>query len=535
MNPGNRPKPALSFELPYASQRAPMLGRQAVAASHGLATQAGMAVLERGGNAIDAALAAASVLTVVEPTMNGLGGDLFALVWDGAALHGLNASGRAPLAWSPARFSGQSSMPALGWDSVTVPGAVSGWSALAERFASRPLGELLAPAISYARDGFPVSPRVAALWAEAPERFRGFGEFERTFLPGGGAPDAGDWFTLPDAAESLLEIGESNGESFYRGRLAERIAGAASSAGGALSVQDLAEQRATWVTPLHVDVAGVRLHELPPNGQGLASLLALSILAELEIERYAVDDVSGVHLQIEAMKAAFAQCERHLADPDAMTVSAEQLLEPGRVRALAAQIRVDRAAPAARFPKADHGTVYVACGDAEGRMVSLIQSNYLGFGSGVVVPGTGISLHNRGLGFRLDPRHPSCVAGGKRPYHTIMPGFVTRAGAADMALGVIGGHMQPQGHVQSVLRSYAYGQNPQAVCDAPRWHVTERSEIALEAPYASAFGSELARRGHRLLRDAPTLIFGGAQIVRRMPRGYCAGSDPRKDGQAASS
>lgn len=513
----------------------PAFGRCAAASSHALATQAALHVLETGGNAVDAALAAAGVLTVVEPTMNGIGGDLFALVWDGAELHGLNASGRSPRALTLARFAGRTSMPRLGWDAVTVPGAVSGWAALSERFASRSLVELLAPAIGYAREGFVVTPRVAALWAEAPQQFGEFAEFARVFLPHGCAPDAGSWMRFPDAADTLSEIARTGGASFYEGSLAERIATAARAGGGLLSAEDLAAHRAAWVEPLSVDFAGVRLHELPPNGQGLASLLALAVLSELELERHAPDGADSIHLQIEAMKVALAECERHVADPDCMRVSATELLEPHAVQRLARGIRLDSAASLLRCPVADHGTVYVATGDAEGRMASLIQSNYLGFGSGVVVPGTGISLHNRGLGFRLDPSHPSCVAGGKRPYHTIMPGFVSRAGAAEMAFGMIGGHMQPQGHVQLVVRSFLYGQNPQAACDAPRWHVTESGEVALEPALAASIGQELARRGQRLLPEQPPLLFGGAQVVRRIAgAGYCAGSDPRKDGQAAA-
>jgi len=316
--------------------------------------------------------------------------------------------------------------------------------------------------------------------------------------------------------------------------LAKRIAASARREGGVLDEQDLASHYATWVEPLAVDYAGVRLHELPPNGQGLASLLALAILERHELERFGPDDADAIHLQIEAMKLAFASCERYLADPVSMSVSAEALLEPRRVQALAERIELRRAREPERFPAADHGTVYVATGDREGRMVSLIQSNYLGFGSGVVVPGTGIAMHNRGLGFRLEPQHPSCVAGGKRPYHTIMPGFVSRQGLPEMALGVIGGHMQPQGHVQLVIRNFLYRQNPQAAIDAPRWHVTERSEIALEPALFARVGENLRARGHRLSADARTILFGGAQAVRRLPQAYCAASDPRKDGQAVA-
>lgn len=524
----------LSFAMPYASERAPAFGTSAVASSHAHASQVALRVLQDGGNAIDAAVAAAAALTVVEPTMNGIGGDLFALVWDGAQLHGLNASGRAPRAWSLERFAGRASMPELGWDAVTVPGAVSGWALLQARFGTRSLSELLAPAARYARDGFIVTPKVAALWAEAPARFGEFAEFRRVFSTNGKPPSPGSKVALPDAAATLLEIGETHGESFYRGTLAKRIAAAARAQGGVLDERDLDAHVANWVEPLAVDYAGVRLHELPPNGQGLASLLALAILERHQLERFEPDDADAIHLQVEAMKLSFATCERYLADPDAMTVTAAALLDPRRVQSLADRIELGRAREPERFPAADHGTVYVATGDREGRMVSLIQSNYLGFGSGVVVPGTGIAMHNRGLGFRLDPRHPSCVAGGKRPYHTIMPGFVTRRGLPEMALGVIGGHMQPQGHVQLLIRSFLYRQNPQAAIDAPRWHVTERAELALEPALYARIGEDLRARGHRLLVEPRAILFGGAQAVRRLPHSYCAASDPRKDGQAVA-
>jgi gamma-glutamyltranspeptidase/glutathione hydrolase len=523
----------ISFALPYRSQRAPVLGRQAVAASHALAAQAGLAVLERGGNAVDAAIAAAAVQTVVEPTMNGVGGDLFAMVWDGNRLDGLNASGRAPLGWTAERFSGRRQMPALGWDAVTVPGAVSGWTALWRRHGSQPFAALLEPAITYAREGFPISPRVAALWAEVPVRFAGFAEMARVFLPDGRAPLAGSWFRLPDLAVTLESIAGSEGASFYTGALAERIAAAAKAEGGALALADLARHRAEWVTPLSVEYRGVRLHELPPNGQGLAALLALGILAELDAGT--ADHPDAVHFQIEAMKIAFAECRRHLGDPDRMTVSAEALLDGGRLRRYAARLRRDRAAPPRPLPPPDHGTIYLTTADRQGRMVSLIQSNYLGFGSGVVVPGTSITMQNRGLGLSLDPRRPNFVHGGARPYHTIMPGFVTRGGRPAMSFGVMGGHMQPQGHVQLMVRIFGQGQNPQAACDGPRWHVGDRSEVALERDFPPAVRRELRRRGHRLVEDPPTLLFGGAQAILALPGGYCAASDPRKDGQAVAS
>jgi gamma-glutamyltranspeptidase/glutathione hydrolase len=521
----------ISFALPYPSQRSPVLGRQAVAASHGLAAQTGLGVLQRGGNAVDAAVAAAAVQTVVEPTMNGVGGDLFAMVWDGQRLDGLNASGRAPRGWSPGRFAGKKQMPALGWDAVTVPGAVSGWVALWRKHGSQPFASLLAPAIDYAREGFPVSPKVAALWAEVPGRFAGFAELARVFLPGGRAPLAGEWFRLPDLASTLESVAASEGASFYEGELAERIAAASAAEGGALDAQDLRRHRAEWVEPLGVDYRGVRLHELPPNGQGLASLIALGILAELDSP--GPDHPDSLHFQIEAMKIAFAECRRHLGD--GTTVRAPDLLDRARLRRYAARLRRDRAATPRPLPPPDHGTVYVTAADRQGRMVSLIQSNYLGFGSGVVVPGTGITMQNRGLGFSLDPRRPNFVAGGARPYHTIMPGFVTSGGWPVMSFGLMGGHMQPQGHVQLMARIFGHGQNPQAACDAPRWHVTPRSEVAIEPGFAPSVLRSLRRRGHRLIQNAPTLLFGGAQVIYKLPGGYCAASDPRKDGQAVAS
>jgi gamma-glutamyltranspeptidase / glutathione hydrolase len=524
-----------NYDLPYGSARVPVLGRQAVATSHPLAAQVGLGVLERGGNAVDAAVAVAATLCVVEPTMNGLGGDLFALVWDGRELHGLNASGRSPRAWTPERFAAKRQMPELGWDSVTVPGVVSGWVQLSQRFGNQPFESLLRPAIGYAQEGFPVMPRMAALWAQASQRFAEFNEFRRVFLPRGRAPQAGEWFRLPDLAEALVAVAQSTGKDFYTGALAQRIASAAAEGGGALTLEDLASHAAEWVPPLGVDYRDARLCELPPNGQGLAALLALGILQHLPLEGLAPEHPDSVHLQLEAMKLAFSDCRRHVADPQRMRLPLVELLSEARLATLARGVRLDRAAPHREGPRRDHGTVYATTADRSGMMVSLIQSNYLGFGSGVVVPGTGISLQNRGLGFSLEPGHPNRVAGGVRPYHTIMPGFLLRAGKAAMSFGVMGGHMQPQGHVQLVLRTVLHRQNPQAVCDAPRWYLGEHSEVALESELGQELARDLERRGHRLVSEPPAQLFGGAQVIYRLADGYCAGSDPRKDGQALAS
>jgi gamma-glutamyltranspeptidase/glutathione hydrolase len=520
-----------SFGLP-GRQRSAVFGREVVATSSPAAAQVGLRVLQGGGNAIDAAVAVAAALSVVEPTMNGVGGDLFALVWDGVELHGLNASGRSPQAWSLERFAGRGAIPELGWDAVTVPGAVSGWVALSERFGSRPFAELLAPAIEFARDGFPVLPKMAALWAEAALRFADFGEFCRVFLPNGRAPLAGERFALPDLARSLEQIAETRGAALYHGELAERVARAARAAGAALTREDLERHAPSFVTPIGVGFHGARVCEPPPNGQGLGALIALGILRHLPIARLGPDHPDAVHFQLEAMKLAFADCRRHVADPARMRISTDELLSEARLARLAERVSVLHAALPLPGPRPDHGTVYATTADRDGRMVSLIQSNYLGFGSGVVVPHTGISLQNRGLGFSLDPDHPNVVAGGALPYHTIMPGMLLERGQARMSFGVMGGHMQPQGHVQLVLRTRLFGQEPQAACDAPRWYLAPDGRVALEPELEAALGPCLRGRGHTLMESPPTILFGGAQLIYKLDSFYCAGSDPRKDGQA---
>jgi gamma-glutamyltranspeptidase/glutathione hydrolase len=510
----------------------PVLARNVVATSQPLASQAGLRMLLKGGNAIDAALAAAMTLTVVEPTSNGIGSDAFALVWDGQMLHGLNGSGRAPRAWSLDRYASLHEMPAFGWDSVTVPGAVDVWRQVSERFGKLPFADLFVPAIEYARNGFAVSPITAERWAEAAEIYGSFPDFCNTFLPAGRAPYPGEWFRCPDQARTLEAIAESKGESFYRGDLAQKIVDCAQSNDGAMTLEDLADHHSDWVEPISIEYRGVHLHEIPPNGQGLAALIALGILREFDMSRYPADSADSIHLQVEAMKIAFAEAYRHITDSAFMKVSALDFLAPELLKRRAKGISMSKAAcPESEIPT-DRGTVYLTTADETGMMVSFIQSNYLGFGSGIVIPGTGISMQNRGLGFVLTPGHPNCVAGGKRPYHTIIPGFVTREKQPLISFGVMGGSMQPQGHLQMMVRIFDYGQNPQAACDAPRWHVDENFNLALEAGFSSRVVSELKRRGHRIVKTPPTHLFGGAQVIHRLENGYCAASDPRKDGQA---
>ncbi len=522
-----------SWEFPYPSQRMPILAQNVVATSQPLAAQAGLDALRRGGNAVDAALATAIALTVVEPTSNGIGSDAFAIVWDGTQLHGLNASGRAPQALTPERFAGLEQMPTLGWDPVTVPGAVSAWVALSTRFGKLPFADLFEAAIHYARDGFLVSPITAQAWAGAPARYAAYPSFAATFAPHGRAPYPGELFCCPDQARTLEIIAATKGEAFYRGALAEQIAAHARATGGLLTEDDLASHAAEWVTPLAQTYHGYTLHEIPPNGQGLAALIALGILQHFDLTQYPVDSADSVHLQVEAMKIAFAEAHRHIADAAWMEVPPQALLDEAFLAERAQQIRMDRAQFYPSALPTDHGTVYLTAADAQGRMVSYIQSNYMGFGSGIVIPGTGISLQNRGACFRLEAGHPNRVASGKRPYHTIIPGFVTQEGQPVMSFGVMGGHMQPQGHGQMMVRLFDYGQNPQAASDAPRWYVEENlTELSLEKGFAPEVVAELRRRGHRVMADLPRGRFGGAQLIYRLPEGYCAATDWRKDGQA---
>ncbi len=526
----------LDPHCPYPSQRMPLMARNVVATSQPLAAQAGLRMLLQGGNAVDAAIAAAATLTVVEPTSNGLGSDAFALVWDGERLHGLNASGRSPRALRPERFAGADALPYSGWDSVTVPGAVSGWVALHERFGSLALETLLGPAVTYAAEGFAVSPITARAWSLSRARFADQPDWQRAFAPGGTTPRAGETWRFPDQARSLMCIAETAGEAFYRGDLADAIAAHARSGGGLLEHDDLAEHRPEWVAPLSTPYGGFDLFELPPNGQGLAALIALGILRHRpDLHDHPLDSPRWLHLQIEALKLALADAERWIADPDHMTeVAAAQLLDDAYLVERAALIDAKRAGDPGHGTPPAGGTVYLSAADAAGRMVSFIQSNYAGFGSGVVVPGTGIALQNRGAGFVLTPGHPNRVGGGKRPFHTIIPAFLTEAGAPRCSFGVMGGPMQAQGHVQMTLRLVDQRQNPQAASDAPRWRVLAGRSLAVEASLPAATLQVLLELGHDVNVTPPdqSFGFGGAQLVWRDETGYVAGSDHRKDGQA---
>ncbi|MGA8545609.1 MAG: gamma-glutamyltransferase family protein [Mycobacterium sp.] len=519
------------WDLPYAWPRKPVLASNVVCTTQPLAAQAGLRMLADGGSAVDAAIATAIALTVVEPVSNGIGSDAFAIVWDGRALHGLNASGRSPAAWTPEYFGGNA-VPAVGWNSVTVPGAVSAWVELHAKFGKLSFDRLFQPAISYGRNGFLVSPTIAQQWAAMVPAFKSQPGFAEVFMPGGRAPKPGELVALADHAATLEMIAATNGDAFYRGELAAKLESHATANGGAMRASDLAAHRADWVGTLGGDYRGYTVHEIPPNGQGIVALIALGILEEFDMASFPVDSADSLHLQIEAVKLAFADAQAYVGDVDHMAVRPERLLDKDYLRERAMLIDRDRAKPMpAGTPR--RGTVYLTAADASGVMVSMIQSNYMGFGSGVVVPGTGISLQNRGADFVVTPGHPNQVGPNKRPYHTIIPGFLTKGGAPVMSFGVMGGPMQPQGHVQVVSRIVDHGQNPQAACDGPRFRWVQGLQVCCEAGFPPSTLDELERRGHELVTTDDDNQFGSCQAIWRLDDGYLAVSDPRRDGLAA--
>ncbi|HEU4361902.1 MAG TPA: gamma-glutamyltransferase family protein [Mycobacterium sp.] len=519
------------WDLPYAWPHTPVLARNVVCTSQPLAAQAGLRMLADGGNAVDAAIATAIALTVVEPVSNGIGSDAFAIVWDGRELHGLNASGRSPAAWTPEYF-GDDGVPALGWNSVTVPGAVSAWVELHAKFGRLPFERLFEPAISHARDGFLASPAVAAQWAAQIPVFQSQPGFAEVFMPGGRAPRPGELVRFPDHATTLEMIAATRGEAFYRGELAAKMVAHSSAHGGAMRGSDLAGHRADWVGTVSGAYRDYTLHEIPPNGQGIIALIALGILEQFDLAAAPADSADSVHLQIEAIKLAFADAQAYLGDIDHMSLRPEALLDPRYLKQRAALIDPKRAKPlTAGVPKG--GTVLLTTADAAGAMVSMLQSNYAGFGSGVVVPGTGISLQNRGANFVMTPGHPNRVGPNKRPYHTIIPGFVSKAGAPVMGFGLMGAAMQPQGHVQLMTRIVDHGQNPQAACDGPRFRWVQGMQVGYERGFPAATLDELHRRGHQPIAVNDYNSFGSCQAIWRLADGYLAVSDPRRDGQAA--
>ena len=520
---------------PYASQRSATMAENMVVASQPLAGQAGLAMLAQGGNAVDAAIATAITLTQVEPTGNGLGSDAFAIVWDGKQLHGLNASGRAPAAWTAERFRKMGGIPELGWNTVTVPGAVAGWVELHEKFGKLPFEKLFEPAIRYAESGFVVSPIIGKLWGTAAQTLHDQPGFSDHFIPDGKAPKAGERFTSKSAARTLKAIAETKGEAFYKGHLAEAIAMHSAMNDGFMTLDDLANNSPEWCGTVSQNFDEFSLHEIPPNGQGIAACMALGMLAHTDIRNCSgPDDVQSLHLMFEAMKLAFRDSAAYVADSDHMSdVAAEHLLDPDYLKSRAKLIDPGKAQDFKCGSPKQGGTVCLSAADENGMMVSFIQSNFAGFGSGVVVPGTGIHLQNRGCGFSLEPGHPNELAGGKRPFHTIIPGFLMGKEEPIMAFGVMGGMMQAQGHVQMALRTQLWGQDVQSAADAPRWRVTEGLGVSCEEAMNRESLQKLSDMGHAIEVAENDLAFGfgGAQLIHRLDAGgYAGGSDPRKDG-----
>jgi gamma-glutamyltranspeptidase/glutathione hydrolase len=536
---------SFDFSTPYSSARLPLFARNIVSTSHPLAAQAGLRMMLKGGNAVDAAIAAAAAMTITEPVSNGLGSDAFCILWDGNKLHGLNASGPAPQAWTPEYFHnkyGQDAVnpPKRGWDSVTVPGAVGAWAAMSERFGKLPFADLMQPAIEIAERGYLMPVVVQQKWDAATPLLQSLPGFAESFLPWGRAPNVGELFQFKAAAKGLRAIAETKGRAFYEGEIAEALVRFSNQHGGAMSLQDLAAYRPEWVEPIAQNYRGYTLHEIPPNGQGIAALIALGILDNFDIASMKVDGIDSQHLQIEAMKLAFADVYRYVADPRYMEVTPAQMLDPAYLKSRAQLIDMKKAQDFKAGNPVKGGTIYLTAADENGMMVSFIQSNYMGFGSGVVEPTYGVSLQNRGFGFSTDLKGANAanlVAPGKRPFQTIIPAFLTKDGQPVMSYGVMGGNMQPQGHMQTLVRMLDYGQNPQTACDAPRWRFNEGLSINAEANMDRNTVQGLNDLGHQLevINDSYQ-DFGAGQFIWLMGdtkvEGYVAASDPRRDGQA---
>lgn len=525
----------------YPSRRNTVYARKGmVATGQPVAAQAGLEILRAGGNAVDAAIATAACLTVVEPTCNGIGGDNFALVWVEGKLHGLNCSGKSPKAISIEKLKekGITEIPEYGWVPVTVPGAPAGWAALSRRFGRLPLADALAPAIRYAAEGYALTPNIAMFWERAYKNYKAnckgeaFDSWFKTFAPKGRAPKAGEVWKSPDHAGTLELIAETKAEAFYKGELADKIDAFSRKYDGYLRKEDLEAFEPEWVDPICINYRGYDVWEIPPNGHGIVALMALKILSGYPFGSR--DNADTLHKQLEAMKLAFADGQKYVADPRMMSVTAEQLLSEEYAAERRALIGEEALMPGPGDP-ASGGTVYLATADEDGNMVSMIQSNYVGFGSGLVVPDTGIALHNRGLNFTLDADHDNALAPGKKPYHTIIPGFLTKDGKAVGPFGVMGGFMQPQGHVQVVMNTIDFHMNPQDALDAFRWQWTGGKRISIEPGFPNHLALQLAAKGHDIVPELDASQMGRGQIIWRDENGtLCGGTEPRTDGAIAA-
>lgn len=526
---------------PYSSRRTCMFAKKGmVATSQPLAAQAGLEIIKKGGNAIDAAIATAACLTVVEPTSNGIGGDAFALVWTKGKLHGLNASGPAPMSLSipELKSRGITEIPRHGFIPVTVPGVPSAWAELSKKFGKLPLTEVLKPAIDYAINGYPLSPTLAYYWQNTYKIYKRLLKGEEfqywfdTFAPNSQAPNIGDIWSSKDHAKALDLIAKTNGDAFYHGEIAEAIDSFSKKYNGYIRKEDLENYKPEWVNPIGVNYRGYDVWEIPPNGQGLVALLALNILKGFSFSDR--DNVDTLHKQIEAIKLAFSDGLAFITDSKEMKTPIEKLLSEEYANVRRKLIQSEALTPLPGEPNKG-GTVYLATADGEGNMVSYIQSNYMGFGSGLVVPNYGIALQNRGHNFSMDENHENCLKPGKRTLHTIIPGFLTKDNEAVGPFGVMGGFMQPQGHLQVIMNTIDFGLNPQAALDAPRWQWMKDKQIVVEQAMPNHLIKQLAAKGHQINVEYESGTFGRGQIIWRNPKNgvLVGGTESRTDGHIA--
>ncbi|HVO41819.1 MAG TPA: gamma-glutamyltransferase [Aggregatilineales bacterium] len=527
----------------FTSNRSMAVTRRGmVATSNVLAAQSGLAALRQGGNAADAAVATAAVLNVTEPASTGVGGDCFALYYDARTkqVTALNGSGRSPAALNLGVLAGHEAIHPHGPHAVTVPGTVAGWADLLARHGTLTLADALADAIHYARDGFPVAPLFGLSWARSEVLLRNSPNTE-DYLPGGSAPKIGQIVRLPGLATTLQAIADGGADAFYSGPIAQAIVTTLASLGGVMTLDDLKNHHSTWETPIATDYRGVRVYECPPNGQGLATLQALNIASGWDLAALRWDSPERLHLLVEAMRLAFADARQYIADNATNPAPLDFLLSRAYADERRALIRDDRAIkpPSFGVPIPGSDTVYLTTADGAGNACSFINSLYMGFGTGIVAKGTGVFLQNRGALFSLQPGHPNCLAPSKRPYHTIIPGMALRDGELYSSFGVMGGFMQPQGHLQVLTAMIDDGADPQEALDRPRFCLVEGtgdSILAVEEGIPIATMARLADMGHRVQPVSGTgrNVFGGGQIINRDSSGVLyGGSDPRKDGHAA--
>ena len=531
------------------TQSSDICAKAMVATSQSMAAQVGRDVLELGGNAVDAAIATAAALTVVEPTSNGIGGDVFAQVWMKGKLHGLNASSVAPMLMTPEALAERGhiqSIPSEGFEPVTVPGAPAAWAALHQRWGTLPLTELLAPAVELAKSGFEVTPTVAFLWQEEFDKFQTalggsklFAEWSKVFTVNNKPPKAKTYFTLPDHANTLEELAKTSINSFYSGQLADEIDAYSRKMNGFIRKSDLENYAVEWVYPISTQYRGFDIWQMPPNGQGLVVLMALNILEQHEFSADSRTSLDTLHKQIEALKLAYTDGQAYITQADKMKLSVDELLAKSYASQRNALI-TEKALNPFKGEPASGGTVYLATADAEGNMVSMMQSNFYGFGSGVVVPNTGIALHSRGYDFSLDPTHPNYLEAGKRTFHTIIPGFMSqKINGNDRAMGpfgVMGAYMQPQGQLQVVMNMIDFGLSPQEALNQPRWQWFGGKSVGIEKGFGDHVFSGLKNREHDIHWAENETIYGRGQIIMKDYEKDCyiGGTEPRCDGQVAS-